>query len=148
MTLPRYELSAERTFMIFKFISEGPNGKIVKIIKFSKTNLEGFYNLAFGDKGSSHEYINDLIISNNNDSEKVLSTVVYSVYLFTEKYPGSWIYATGSTNSRTRLYRMGLSRYLEVIEKDFDLYGLRENKWEKFKKKIDYIAFLATRKKE
>ena len=50
MKLPRYELSADKSLMVFEFISEGPKGEIPKLIKFSKTALKGFYNLAFGDK--------------------------------------------------------------------------------------------------
>jgi hypothetical protein len=62
------------------------------------------YNLAFGDKDHSTGEIDDKVISNNGDSEKVLATVVATVYAFTDKYPETWIYATGSTKARTRLY--------------------------------------------
>ena len=40
--------------MVFEFISEGPNGKVTKIIQYSETNLKGFYNLGFGDKEPFH----------------------------------------------------------------------------------------------
>ena len=50
MKLPRYELRAEKTLMIFEFISEEKKGSIPKLIKFSETSLKDFYNLAFGDK--------------------------------------------------------------------------------------------------
>lgn len=45
MKLPRYELKAEPSLMVFEFISEGPKGQIPKLIKFSKTTLKGFYNI-------------------------------------------------------------------------------------------------------
>jgi len=76
----------------------------------------------------------------------VLATVVSTVYSFTDKYPDAWIYATGSTKSRTRLYRIGLTRYLTEIQADFELYGLKDGKWEIFTLKIEYEAFLAKRK--
>ena len=52
------------------------------------------------------------------------------------------IYATGSTKSRTRLYRMGISKYLNQIREDFEIYGELENNWEKFKKETEYKGFL------
>ncbi len=39
MNLPRYELKAEKSLVIFEFISDGIKGKIPKIIKFDETSL-------------------------------------------------------------------------------------------------------------
>ncbi len=147
MKLPRYELKAEKSLQVFEFISEGKRGQIPKLIKYSETNLKDLYNLAFGDKNQLTGQIDDKTISNNGDSEKVLATVVASVYAFAERYPDFWIYATGSTEARTRLYRIGITKYFNEISKDFDIYGLRENEWEEFEKDIVYEAFLAKRKK-
>ncbi|GGB08153.1 DUF6934 family protein [Puia dinghuensis] len=146
MNLERYELKAESSFMLFEFVSEGPKGKIPKLVEFGETNLKGLYNLAFGDVDTATGMINDSIVSNNNDSEKVLATVVATVYAFTDKYPDAWIYATGSTKSRTRLYRIGLTKYIVQIEEDFDLYGQKMEEWELFKKGVEYSAFLVKRK--
>jgi hypothetical protein len=147
MKLERYELKAEKSFMVFEFVSEGPKGKIFKLVQFGETNLKGLYNLAFGDKDPATGEINDSIISNNNDSSKVLATVVATVFAFTDKYPETWIFATGSSKSRTRLYRMGLNKYLPEIVQTFDLYGQRLGEWEIFDKGVDYEAFLVQRKK-
>lgn len=146
MKLPRYELKAEKSLMVFEFVSEGPRGEIPKIIKYSETNLKDLYNLAFGDKNLDTGKLDDAIVSNNGDSEKVLATVVSTVYAFCDKHPDSWIFATGSTKARTRLYRMGITKYIDEIKNDFDIYGLRENEWEKFVKEIEYDAFLVRRK--
>ena len=40
MKLPKYELKGEKALTVFEFVSEGPNGKIPKIIKYSKTSEE------------------------------------------------------------------------------------------------------------
>ena len=88
-----------------------------------------------------------MIITNNNDSQIVLATVASTVYAFTDKYPDTWIFATGLTKSRTRLYRMGITNNLIEIQKNFHVYGLRDNKWQKFKKDMEYEAFLVKRKK-
>ena len=69
MKLPQYQLKAEKSLLVFEFISEGPKGQIPKLIKFSETNLKGLFNLAFGDKDKLTGEINDLVISNNGDSE-------------------------------------------------------------------------------
>ena len=112
MQLDRYQLKAEESLTVFEFTSTGPKGQIPKLIKFSETNLKDLYNLAFGDKDLTTGDLNDLAISNNGDSEKVLATVVSTVYAFSDRYPNSFIYATGSTKARTRLYRMGITKYL------------------------------------
>ena len=91
--------------------------------------------------------INDFAITNNGDSLKVLATVASTVYAFTEKYPNAWIVATGSTNVRTRLYRMGIANNLDEIKEDFDVYAYTQNgTWKEFVIGEDYEAFLITRK--
>lgn len=132
--------------MSFEFISEGKKGAIIKIVKYQPTNLKGLYNLAFGDKNIETGKIDDNIISNNGDSEKVLATVASTIYAFTDKYPDALIYATGSTKSRTRLYRIGISRFLEIIHNDFEILGELENDWENFKYNVEYSGFLIRRK--
>ena len=145
--MEQYTLKAEDSLMVYEFLSEGPKGKIPKLVKFSKTNTRDLFNLAFGDKDLKTGNIDDLIISNNGDSEKVLATVVATVYAFTDKHPEAWIYATGSTLARTRLYRMGITKYIVEIRKDFEVLGMRNNAWYPFRKNVEYVAFLVRRKK-
>ena len=146
MKLPRYELKAEKSLMVFEFTSEGPKGQIPKLIKFSETTLKGFYNLAFGDKNLETGDIDDAVVSNNGDSEQVLATVVSAVYSFTEEENEAWVYATGSTKSRTRLYRMGITKYFDEVKQDFTVFGLRDGEWEEFTIEIEYTAFVVRRK--
>ena len=146
MKLDRYELNAEKSLMVFEFVSMGKHGAITKLVKYSETNLKDVYNLAFGDKDLKSGKINDLSISDNGDRGTILATVVSTVYAFTDKYPDSYIYATGSTKVRTRLYRIGLTKYLRMIQNDFHLYGLRNDEWEEFEHEVDYDAVLVKRK--
>jgi len=132
--------------MTFEFISEGSKGLIHKLVRYQSTNLKDVYNLAFGDKDHTTGDIDDTIISNNGDSEKVLATVIATVYAFTDKYPNTWVYATGSTKSRTRLYRMGITKFISEAKDDFEILGERNDDWEKFRKNIDYEGFLVRRK--
>jgi hypothetical protein len=58
------------------------------------------------------------------------------------------VFATGSNNVRTRLYRMGITSSLEEIKDDFEVYGLRvdNNVWEEFISGEDNEAFIVKRK--
>lgn len=147
MKLPKYPLASSDKFLTFEFISEGKK-LIHKLVRYQPTNLKGVYNLAFGDKDLSTGDIDDTIISNNGDSEKVLATVTATVYAFTDKYPDAWIYATGSTKTRTRLYRMGITKFFSEVTADFEVLGERNGDWETFKKDVDYDGFLVRREKK
>ena len=147
MKSTNYPLSAEDNLKTFEFISEGPNGLIRKMVQFTPTNLQGFYILAFGDKDSKTGELDDLAISNNHDTERILATVAATVYAFTDKYSEAWIYATGSTKARTRLYRMGINKYFSKVRKDFEILGQTEKNWEAYEKDKDYDGFLVRRKK-
>jgi hypothetical protein len=146
MNIEKYPLKSESSFTSFEFISEGSKGIIRKIIQYQETNEPGLYNLAFGDINGDTSVVDDTVISNNGDSEKVLATVVASLYAFSEKYTSSFIYATGSTRSRTRLYRMGISKFYHEMVKDFYLYGQIGDEFFEFEIGKDYIGFLAQRK--
>jgi hypothetical protein len=148
MQLDRYQLKAGRDFTTFEFLSEGIKGKITKLVQFQQTGLPNLYNLAFGDVNPLTGELDDKIITNNGDSEKVLATVVAAVYAFTARYPNGWVYATGSTVSRTRLYRMGINKYLDVVDQDFDIMGEYQSDWEWYEKGKDYQAFAVHRKNQ
>jgi hypothetical protein len=147
MNHDKYQLEADRKLLIFEFTSIGPKGRVKKIVQYSETNLKEFFNLGFGDKDDKTGEINDAVITNNGDGQKVLATVASTVYAFTDKYPNAWIYIQGSTEVRTRLYRMGITNNLHEIRKDFNLYGLKEDKWVEFRLNTEYQAFLIQRKK-
>jgi hypothetical protein len=144
----KYQYKSEQKLRHFEFVSEGPIGLIHKMVEYTVTGQENVYNLAFGDYNKATGTIDDLSITNNGDSLKVLATVASTVYAFIEKYPESWIFATGSTNARTRLYRMGITNNIAEIQADFMVFGLstKDNQWEGFTVGEDYDAFLITKK--
>lgn len=146
MQLDKYELKSGEQLTVFEFVSTGTNGRINKIVQYTPTNYKDLYNLGFGDKNIDTGELDDKVISNNRDSEKVLATVVATLYAFIDKHPEAMVYATGSSKSRTRLYRMGITKYLEDLQNDFEIYGELENGWDEFKKDIEYTAFLVKRK--
>ena len=104
------------------------------------------YNLAFGDEDPDTGEINDTITSNNADSDIVLATVANTIHDFCNHYGNHYIFATGSTPSRTRLYQMNISRLLNEISKDFDVFGVIKGQRYKFQKSINYEGFLVKRR--
>ena len=151
MRLEKYNLKEDANKIAFEFISEGPKGDILKGVFYSKIKIKGiknFYNLAFGDMNSSTRQLDDKVVTDNGDSEKVLATVVAAVYAFAGQYPEAWIYATGSTATRTRLYRMGINKYFDIAQDDFEIMGQFQNEWEWYEKGKNYQAFAVQRKKQ
>jgi hypothetical protein len=142
MQFEKYEIEASSSLLRFEFYSIGPKGKIKKQVVFKAfENNNNVFNIGFGDVDKDGN-INDLTITNNEDSQKVLATVVLTVLKFFEKYPNYYVYATGSTKARSRLYRMGISNNLDEILQSFVIYGFFDNKWEFFKIGKDYQEFL------
>jgi hypothetical protein len=146
MKLPKYHLKAESRFTRFEFISEGVKGPVRKLIEFQATTDSDVYNLAFGDKDPLTGDINDLAVTNNGDTERVLATVIAALYVFFDNYPDAYVYATGSTKARTRLYRIAITKFFEEMKKDFYLYGQAGDKYPEFETGKNYDGFLAQRK--
>lgn len=142
----RYLFESSPDLLTFEFESIGPKGKVIKVVRYKEINVHGYYNLGFGDKDPQSNFISDLTVTNNNDSQKVLATVARTLYLFTERYPDAIVFATGSTLARTRLYRIGIANNLADIEKDFFVLGLTDNEWEPFRKSVTYHSFAVRRK--
>ena len=125
MKKDKYHYKSEGLFEYFEFYSEGPKGIIKKVVEFQPTIQKNVYNLAFGDYDEKAKSIDDLKVTNNGDSLKVLATVASTVYAFIEKHPKAIVVATGSTAVRTRLYRMGITNNLLEISEDFVIFGFK-----------------------
>lgn len=131
---------------VFEFISSGPKGDIKKIIQFTATQAKDVYNLAFGNI-SENGSIDDTTTNDNKDRDKILATVAAVVYDFTERFPDRYVFFTGSTIDRTRLYRMAITINYKELTSLFNIWGLSENAgFEVFEKRNAYSAFLIKRK--
>ena len=73
----------------------------------------------------------------------MLATVASAVYAFFDEHPNTFVYATGSTRARTRLYRIGITKYYEEMKRDFYLYGQIGEDFLPFETGMEYNAFLA-----
>jgi len=139
-------ITVSKDFSRWDFTSIGKKGPVCKGVFFSKTGMSEVYNLAFGDLDENGE-IDDLSVSDNGDRDKVLATVVKIVTAYTTQFPGRWIEFKGSTDSRTRLYRMAIGLNLEELSLKFGIFGLTGKKWVPFAKNLNVSAFLITIKK-
>ena len=148
MQLDKYPLYSGTDNSYYEFFSEGPKGRIKKVIQFHLLSAPSapIYNLGFGDWREKGEYVDDLIVSNNQDRKKVLATVAYAVIDFTEKNRDAYIVAQGSTAARTRLYQMGISGFYEHASNLFYISGYLRAEWIPFQKGRNYEAFLIRRK--
>ena len=142
MNLPQYEVTSDDKLYKFTFISEGKNGTVEKMVLYEEIN-DGVFNLAFGDRDTTTGHINDKAVTNNGDTEKILATVISTVYTFINKNPDAYIFAIGSTHTRNRLYRRGITKYLSEALETFTIYGMLPNEeFEVFNPNTDYVGYL------
>lgn len=133
----------------FEFFSVGPNGEIPMVIHFSESPDEKVIQLSFGNKMQDGG-LDDEVKNSNMDRNKILATVASAVFKHTEAFPDKIVVFSGSTESRTRLYRMALTLNFDELQNNFEIYGLKliglRLCMEKFKKEKFYIGFGVKRK--
>lgn len=90
------------------FYSEGPRGRIRKVVEFQWMRWVGTstFNLAFGDSEETSAYLNDRSVSNNQDRLKVLHTVATAVIDFLKDHARSIVLIKANSIARARLYQM------------------------------------------
>lgn len=149
MNVEIYPYSSSHSYLDFTFDSQGPKGRIRKIIRYIPRNSGGttYFNLGFGDLNQKTGRIDDLAISNNQDRGKILATIAATVLEFALHFPDAMVYAKGSIAARTRLYQIGISKTWDSIEPLLYVYGYVANKgWQPFRRHVNYEAFLTKRK--
>jgi hypothetical protein len=146
MYLDRYSFTIipDDSKIRYEFVSNGPKGSVKKIVIFDKIGTDT-YNIAFGDASPGEEIFTDDSTTDNEDPEKVLATVAMTILSFTEDHPDAVIYAEGSTPARTRIYRICITKHWRGITNHFQISGVIDSNWEKFKKDRSYTGFLGKR---
>ncbi len=131
--------------LVFSFVSEGPQGRIVKIVKYQEVEHRVF-NLAFGDQIAGSNDIDDLVISNNNDLPRIIATVILTIEIFFHQMPDRVVYFEGSTRQRTVLYHRIISNYRHLLEENLYFYGGKADKdIELFSPIDDYDFFVISK---
>lgn len=146
MLYNHYRVEASYDYRLFEFISTGPKGNITKVVFYEPVNNNNYFNLGFGDKDPGTGIVNDRKVTNNGDSKKVLESVAATLVTFTRHYPKATVLISGNSEPRNRLYRIGISNNIQLIEQEFVVMGLTEDGWEIFMKNRVYEAFLVKRK--
>ena len=149
MKLDAYHYKTNEGYLDYEFHSEGPKGRIKKVVRYTPRSAGGitYFNLGFGDWDQAKRRVDDRAITNNRDRDKILATVAATVLEFTRHFPDIPVYATGSTPSRTRLYQIGIAASWNEIEPILYVYGYTGNRWGSFQKGINYEGFMVLRKK-
>ena len=112
---------------------------------YQETNFENFYNLTLADLQIDGT-IDINTVSNNGDMVTILATVFQSLLVFFDEYPRSRVVFSGSSQSRTRLYQIALSKELHFFEDAFLIYGFKDDKIELFRRNQSYEGFVITLK--
>ena len=139
------EIKIADDYEVFEFMSLGKKGMIPKRIEFTSTDLPNIVNMAFGDIDENGE-IDDYSISDNGDRNKILATIAYVVEIYLNMYPDKWVYFRGSTQERTRLYRMAVGLNFNELAERFDIYAEQSDTIIPFKKNIEVTGFLIRKK--
>ena len=141
MTQPYYEFESPDS-LVYYFESTGTNRIIPKVVVYTPV-AEGadIYYLGFGDIQEDGS-VDDKAISNNQDIEKIMATVIQTILHFLETYPQKSVFFEGSTEARIRLYQIIISREYQSISKRFSIQGLTESGFEEYQKNKNYDGFL------
>jgi hypothetical protein len=143
MNLSHYTYYTASSRKDYLFYSDGPNGRIKKLVVYEKINDEPpIYNLAFGDEDSETGLMLDRVKSSNDDRDVVLATIALTINDFSDNHDKPIIHIVGNTMVRTRLYQMSISKIYDEICVDYTVHGYREGTWELFQKSINYEAFV------
>lgn len=131
--------------LVYAFNSLGPKGSIRKIVQFQEAENKT-YNLAFGNRNPDGT-LDDLTVNDNKDRDKILATVGCIVSEFVKHHSDCYVFFSGSTKSRTRLYRMAISINYQDLSQTLEIWGINENfQPEQFQPINTYFGFLVKHK--
>ncbi len=147
MEKPIYTITASDDGLYYSFKSKNDNRVINKFVAYIPDEfLPERYHLLFGDMPDDKTF-DVFAVSNNNDMVLVLSTVIKTLLEFFVKNPDKTVFFTGSTLSRTRLYRVIIGKLMNNVELYYEISGmLDDGTFEKFNSVKTYKAFLIAKK--
>jgi hypothetical protein len=152
MDIDHYEnIERSADLKLYSFISKGPKGDLVKLVKFSAfPYVPDSHNLALGTNlGKVVDYEET---TDNNDRDKILSTIFIIAKIFSYAYPDQKIYIKGRNDATTRLYRGAINHEYTKLILEYFIYGVtylpNENRYlfEPFEGNKQYYAFLFERR--
>lgn len=147
MEKPTYNVESSDDGLKYFFDSTNNGKRIKKVIAYLPTpENSNLFQLIFGDLLPNGD-IDIYSISNNQDMRLILTTVVGTLAKFFEKYPQKMVAFTGSTTSRTRLYRATIAKFIETTELYYQVFGiLEDDSIEIFNPNHQYYAYIIEQK--
>lgn len=144
-----YPLSVGDNRLTYTFYSDGPRGRIKKVIRYIRIQIEHHivFNLSMADVDKKTKQTREDVVSGNNDWDKIFRTVAESISLICGWYPDAYIQVLGNSSSKNRLYQMTISKQLEEIQLKYEVYGLVNDRWNEFQRNQQYRGFLFHPKK-
>ena len=144
---PSYNFKVSSDSLIYEFDSISPEKIIQKVVIYEPLKSD-LYHFGFGDL-KENGVIDYKVQSKNQDMDKVLITVVKTMFLFFENHPNKQLIFGGSYEIRSRFYRQIITKFIENIELYFEVQGFTtDGEQEPFQKDRDYYAFLISQKHE
>ena len=126
MDEPIYPLKKSNDSIIFHFESIGPKGIFLKEVRFDPVeDFSDYYQLILADidKENNKSVLSE---SRNHDMNKIMATVIKCIVIFLENHLSSKIVFSGSTEIRTRLYRIIINKLLDKIRDKFEIEGFSD----------------------
>jgi hypothetical protein len=147
MEKPHYPIINSQEGFSYEFDSISDLKTIRKVVVYLPYSDDGkIYQLAFGnllENGKMDVYDK----SANKDMIMVLSTVIRTLLDFLSLHPEKSVIFTGSTGTRTRLYRATISKLFDSLQDILLVQGITfDLEEEPFDKTKDYYAFLISKK--
>lgn len=128
---------------VMSFYSEGPKGKIEKLIKYEEIASQPvLVNLGFGDRIGEILDFEDMVESKNSDGEKIMATVVQTIPSFFQRFPDRIIVVHGSTGYRSFIYRKIVREHHTSFVNQFTILGVTKGVSEVFKSNVKYDYLL------
>lgn len=148
MQQPAYLFRRSDDALLFEFESVSIQRNIRKVVEYARLALpEEVFNLGLFDVTDAGDY-DDLSVSNNQDFEKIMATVIQTLPFFFAKRPKAQVFFSGSTASRTRLYRIVLTKVLPEAAKTYIVRGVKAGRTEPFVPGRNYDGFLIRLKQQ
>jgi hypothetical protein len=135
-----YTFKASSDHTAFTFNSLSVDRLVLKKVEFVKIS-DRLYNLAFGDVMHNGD-IDDIVVTNNSDTSKVLATVIQILLAFFEDYRNAAVYFRGSTPARTRMYQILLTREKVNWQNRFVVNGIVAGQMFPFVDDFRFEAFI------
>ena len=126
MDEPIYPLNKSNDSVTFQFESIGLKGVFLKEVRFDPVeDFSDYYQLILADidKENNKSVLSE---SRNRDMNKIMATVIKCIVIFLENHSSSKIVFSGSTEIRTRLYRMIINKLLDKIRNKFEIEGFSD----------------------